>query len=649
MSFAPIPELLDELRAGRMVVIVDDEDRENEGDLIMAAELVKPSDINFMVTHARGLVCLSLTREHVRRSPHQNTGVRVLDFHPCRPPVWWRSRPVRRPHAPGSSPATSSSRSTARWCATSSATRSRPTSRASSSSSAAAASSSWSVVDKAAGRAARLELASAVFDRVRTCDNHCPFCFIYQLPKGMRKSLYLKDDDYRLSFLYGNFTTLTRFTEADLERVVTEQLGPLYVSIHATDPEVRTRLLRNRRGATSLRWLSALLDAGIEVHGQVVVCPGINDGDVLDDTLLGVLDRFPRSRRVGVVPLGVSDYTTEPEMRPHTRAEAERGARHRRPRGRRATSRALGRRLVYASDEYYLLAGRPFPRSTRLRRALAARERHRHGARVRGRGARRARGSRRRDGRRHRARRRLLRLGRRRARRGLPRAARSRLDHARVPLAHRRRPRRSPSSPASTARRCSRRSSTSSPTAARADVRLLAVDNRFFGGNIGSPACSPAPTSPAARRAPTRTATAYLLPDVVLSNGRFLDGTTPADLPARGRGRRHRRRVARRRRCRRPMPTARREPRLPVVAVVGRPNVGKSTLVNRFVGRRDAIVEEQPGVTRDRKELDAEWNGRAFRVVDTGGWLAPDVGLTATSRSRPGEPRRPSARSPTPT
>src|SRR3954449_12896952 len=111
------------------------------------------------------------------------------------------------------------------------------------------------VIDKPDGAPLGLELASAGFDRVRTCDNHCPFCFIYQLPKGMRKSLYLKDDDYRLSFLYGNFTTLTRFTEADLERVVTEGLGPLYVSIHATDPEVRSALLRNRRGATSLRWL----------------------------------------------------------------------------------------------------------------------------------------------------------------------------------------------------------------------------------------------------------------------------------------------------------------------------------------------------------------------------------------------------------
>ena len=117
------------------------------------------------------------------------------------------------------------------------------------------------LVSKAAGAPLGIELDSAVFDRVRTCDNHCPFCFIHQLPDGMRKSLYLKDDDYRLSFLYGNFTTLTRFTEADLERVVEERLSPLYVSIHATDPDVRARLLRNRRGATSLRWLAALLDA----------------------------------------------------------------------------------------------------------------------------------------------------------------------------------------------------------------------------------------------------------------------------------------------------------------------------------------------------------------------------------------------------
>ncbi len=215
-------------------------------------------------------------------------------------------------------------------------------------------------VDKRAGEPLGVDVHSALFDQVRTCDNHCEFCFIYQLPPGLRKSLYLKDDDYRLSFLYGNFTTLTRFTEADLERVVSERLSPLHVSIHATDPDVRVEMLRNRRGATSLRWLRALLDHDIEVHGQVVVCPGINDGAVLADTLAGVLDRFPELASLCVVPLGISKFNAEGRMRPHTVEEA-------------ATvvdtvedwqdifNTVLGRRLVFAGDEYYLLAQRPFP------------------------------------------------------------------------------------------------------------------------------------------------------------------------------------------------------------------------------------------------------------------------------------------------
>ncbi len=216
------------------------------------------------------------------------------------------------------------------------------------------------VVAKAAGTPLGLELKSAVFDRVRTCDNHCPFCFIYQLPAGMRRSLSVKDDDYRLSFLYGNFTTLTRFTEADLERVVTERLGPLYVSIHATDPMLRARLLRNRRGATSLRFLAALLDAGIEVHGQVVVCPGLNDGTALDETMLGVLDRYPGLRSLGVVPVGISDHSTEDELRPHTADDAARVL-DQVERWQQRFLAALGRRVVFAADEYHLLAGRAFP------------------------------------------------------------------------------------------------------------------------------------------------------------------------------------------------------------------------------------------------------------------------------------------------
>ena len=215
-------------------------------------------------------------------------------------------------------------------------------------------------VMKGDGQPLGVEVQAALFDQVRTCDNHCSFCFIYQLPPGMRKSLYLKDDDFRLSFLYGNFTTLTRFTEADLERVVTERLSPLYVSIHATDPDIRAEMLRNRRGATSLRWLRALLDHGIDVHGQVVVCPGGNDGAVLEQTMCGVLDEYPELASLAVVPLGVSDHSNESTMRPHTQQEAA-AVLATVASWQESFLELLGHRLVFAADEYFLLADRPFP------------------------------------------------------------------------------------------------------------------------------------------------------------------------------------------------------------------------------------------------------------------------------------------------
>lgn len=215
-------------------------------------------------------------------------------------------------------------------------------------------------VAKRAGEPLGIDVHSALFDQLRTCDNHCEFCFIYQLPPGMRKSLYLKDDDYRLSFLYGNFTTLTRFTEADLERVVTEGLSPLNVSIHAIDPTVRNEMLRNRRGGPTLRWLRALLDHGIEVHGQIVCCPGLNDGAVLEDTLAGVLDRFPELASLCVVPLGISKFNTEARMRPTTAAEAA-AVVDCVEQWQGIYRSVLDHRMVQASDEYYLLAGRAFP------------------------------------------------------------------------------------------------------------------------------------------------------------------------------------------------------------------------------------------------------------------------------------------------
>ena len=377
-------------------------------------------------------------------------------------------------------------------------------------------------IAKPAGQPLGAEVSSAVFDRVRTCDNHCEFCFIYQLPKGMRRSLYLKDDDYRLSFLYGNFTTLTRFTEADLERVVTERLSPLHVSIHSTDPELRATMLRNRRGATSLRWLRALLDHGIEVRGQLVVCPGVNDGARLDDTLAGILDEYPELATVAVVPLGISRFNPEANLREHTVDEA-RAVIDAVEDWQDVYLAALGHRLVHAADEYYLMAGREFPPDRPLRGLPDARGRRRHGAHLRsgvpsvgpatspGRSVASSPPSTRRATRRTTA---------RRARASGPR---------RLPSRWRRGGRRrSASSRASWAPRCCSRWSRRSIVA---DVRVIPVVNEFFGGNtgvsglmVGADLTRVLADEPAGHR--------YLLPDVCLSDdGRFLDGGSVDGLP----------------------------------------------------------------------------------------------------------------------
>jgi putative radical SAM enzyme (TIGR03279 family) len=355
-----------------------------------------------------------------------------------------------------------------------------------------------------------IEVDAALFDRVRTCDNHCEFCFIHQLPRGMRRSLYTRDDDYRLSFLYGNFTTLTRFTEADLERVIEEALSPLWVSIHATDPDVRARMLRNRRGATSLRWLRALLDHGIEVHGQVVVCPGVNDGPILDDTLTGILDRFPELATVACVPLGVSRFNVEAAMRPHTASDARHvldlveGYQH-------TFLQACGRRLVYAADEYYLLAGRSFPpletyggiaqhdNGVGMARAFEARYQGRRDAPAGGPG------------------------GFFQSVDGAP-AVGYRAPRGPVPITLR----SGPGGPVTVL------TGTYGAKVIRpllpAHVEVRAVPNRFFGGNIGvAGLLTGADLSAELAEAPPDRR--YLLPDVCLSGGRFLDGLTPADLP----------------------------------------------------------------------------------------------------------------------
>jgi putative radical SAM enzyme (TIGR03279 family) len=372
-------------------------------------------------------------------------------------------------------------------------------------------------VPKAEGERLGIEVHAALFDQVRTCDNHCEFCFIYQLPKGLRRSLYLKDDDYRLSFLYGNFTTLTRFTEADLERVVTEGLSPLNVSIHATDPEVRADMLRNRRGATSLRWLRALLDHDVEVHGQVVVCPGRNDGDVLDDTLAGVLDRFPELASLCVVPLGVSRYNTEAAMRPHTVAEAEavvdlvESWQH-------TFLEVLGRRMVHLADEYYLLCERPFPPAE----TYEGFPMHEDGVGMARTFAREF-------------------LGDTDGVTGVRAGFFAWVDGA--PAEGYRSPRlvAAPGQVTLRPRRDSPVAVLTGPLGARVleplvaslgrdDVRVVPVPNEFFGGNtgvtglmVGADVARVLDAQPQGHR--------YLLPDVCLTNGVFLDGVDPATLP----------------------------------------------------------------------------------------------------------------------
>jgi putative radical SAM enzyme (TIGR03279 family) len=211
------------------------------------------------------------------------------------------------------------------------------------------------LVHNVAGSPFGVSISSAVFDRIHTCDNHCEFCFIYQLPKGMRRSLYLKDDDYRLSFLFGNFTTLTRFTEADLERVLEERLSPIYVSIHANSPHLRSEMLRNDRGGFSLRWMKILAQNDIQVRAQIVLCPGVNDKDHLSETLAGLLEECPELESIAIVPLGLSRFNTESRMRVQSKDEAvETIATVEKWQSRYRS--LLGRDVIHLADEFYLVA-----------------------------------------------------------------------------------------------------------------------------------------------------------------------------------------------------------------------------------------------------------------------------------------------------
>jgi len=213
-----------------------------------------------------------------------------------------------------------------------------------------------------AGRDAGLEFEPMEFAR---CGNKCLFCFSDQNPEGLRKTLYFKDEDYRLSFLFGNYVTLTRVNEDDLRRIAEQNLSPLFVSVHAFDADVRKRLLGLNRDDRLWEKLRFLTGHGIELHGQIVLCPGINDGGVLDRTVDACAGLHPRFRSLAVVPVGLTRHRRRrglPVLKrvgPETAAAAVKQMRTR----QRAFKRKFGEPFVYLSDELYLLSGEPLPRT----------------------------------------------------------------------------------------------------------------------------------------------------------------------------------------------------------------------------------------------------------------------------------------------
>jgi putative radical SAM enzyme (TIGR03279 family) len=210
-----------------------------------------------------------------------------------------------------------------------------------------------------------LEFESALFDGLIQCNNHCPFCFIDQQPPGKRETLYFKDDDYRLSFLYGSYLTLTNLPASEWERIARLRLSPLYVSVHATEPDVRTQLLKNPRAGLLLEQLAWFQEQRLQIHAQVVVCPGINDGVHLERTLQD-LARFhqgevPAVASVAVVPVGLTRFRPNlDELTPVSPAKAQ--AVVTQVQALQAQfQKKLGTTLAWLADEWFLIGGLPLP------------------------------------------------------------------------------------------------------------------------------------------------------------------------------------------------------------------------------------------------------------------------------------------------
>ena len=216
-------------------------------------------------------------------------------------------------------------------------------------------------IDKYPDEDLGLEFDSAVFDRVATCYNKCVFCFVDQMIPGMRSGLYVRDDDYRLSFLYGNFVTLTNMKDEDFERIMRTHLSPLYVSVHATDPDVRCMMMKNRFAGQLMEKMHRLLDAGIEMHTQIVCCPGYNDGEILTKSFNELYALHPGVLTMAVVPVGITKHREHlPQLATFTKEQAAALIDQVTPWQERCR-RETGKTFIYLGDEFYLLAERPLP------------------------------------------------------------------------------------------------------------------------------------------------------------------------------------------------------------------------------------------------------------------------------------------------
>jgi putative radical SAM enzyme (TIGR03279 family) len=210
-----------------------------------------------------------------------------------------------------------------------------------------------------------LEFETALFDGLIQCNNRCPFCFIDQQPPGKRQSLYLKDDDYRLSFLYGSYLTLTNLTQKEWNRIEQMRLSPLYVSVHATEPDIRIRLLKNHRAGQILEQLKWFQERRLQIHAQVVVCPGINDDVHLERTLLDLAqfytDEVPAVASAAVVPVGLTRFRpNEDELTPVNRQKAEEVICQVQALQEKFRQQ-MGSTFAWLADEWFLIARQELP------------------------------------------------------------------------------------------------------------------------------------------------------------------------------------------------------------------------------------------------------------------------------------------------